>query len=103
MHDENLDISPEQLLWKNVILTFFHDLQRDVLRFKEANDSSKYIYKNRLQYLRRNAFDPHLKLVCDLAEINHQTFIKTVDKIIKGDLLIKIPRADFFRVPREFN
>lgn len=103
MHNGNHDISPEELLWKNVILTFLHDLQRDVFKFNEAEGNSKFVYKHRLQYLKRNAEDPHIKLVCDLANINHKSFLKAINKIIKGDIVISIPRADFFRTPKEFN
>ena len=103
MHEPIYESSPEQHLWQNVILTLLHDLQRDVLKYEKATDSLKPVYKKNIDSIQRIASSEHLSFLCDMACVNHQVLIKTVNLIVDRKKKINIPRADFFRVPREFN
>ena len=92
------DISPEELLWKSVILSFFHDAQRDRFMFNKAtNSSQKKKYFDRLTAHLRLSTTEHIQTCCFLSKTNPEEFVLKLEGICNGICEIYIPRSDLFK------
>ena len=96
MNQADQDVSPEEHLWKSVVLTMLQDIQVQVLKYKRSLNGVRAVHWSEIQKLKRIAESDHLNLLCDLADINYKVFIKAVDNIIEMKINIQIPRADLF-------
>ena len=92
MYDEKQGVSPEERLWKAVLILFFQDIQSDVLKYKASLNGSRGFYWNRIQYHLEIAKSKHMKNVCEMAGIDHLRAVKRIKQIIYEEKDVKISR-----------
>ena len=94
MYDRELDDSPEERLWKAVIIQLLYDTQTDIYRYQlSLNGTRGHYWKTIMKHLRL-AETPHMQTVCDMAGVSYNLLINTLYDIIYHGKEIYIPRFE---------
>ena len=82
--DYRNDFSPEELMWRQVILLFLQDIQKDYLVYKESlNGKRGRAYKD-IELHKRIAQHKWTECVCEFASIDYNCLLDTIDLILSG-------------------
>lgn len=85
---QNNDISPEQRLWRQVILVLLQDFQLLVHRHKKSLNGKRGAYYIKIQSEKSKARTAWMKYVCDLADLDHKKLMHVLKKIETGKLVV---------------
>lgn len=94
MFDESTDISPEERLWKAVVLQLLHDIQSDVYRYRGSLNGKRGLYWQQVQTNLKLAKDKHMEYICALADVDHVRLVRILNEIVYGDREIHVPRFE---------
>ena len=84
------DFSPEELMWRTVVLVFLQDIQKDYLTYTTSLNGKRGKAFDKLKTHQNIANSEWLQLVCEFARIDYNCFLDVIDKVLKGEMEVTI-------------
>lgn len=82
------DLSPEQRLWRQVILLLIQDVQYLKHRHMRSLNGKRGHWYNELQTEIRHAHSPWIAFICELAGLSHPKLKNVLSDIESGKLVV---------------
>ena len=91
--ERSYDISPEERLWKTVLIIYLQDIQKYYLLYKNSLNGVKGEYHENLKLLIEFSKAEWTETICEFAGVDYDTFTDTVRQIITGEKEVKLSKT----------
>ena len=87
---KNSDKSPERRLFEAILIAFIIDAQKDYDQWRKSLNGISERLSFQLSQHRITARGRHIEMICELVDLDHNVFYRTIDRITTGEKNVKI-------------